>query len=199
MRLNCPCCATEFPIEAGMIDADGKRLAAIFAAMEPTLGRATIGYLRLFKPAKTALRTARAIKIVADLDAMVRVGSVCRDERGGLRRPATAAHWAAGIEQILIAPPNGLPLTNHHYLRAIVYGLADQADAVAERSRETVMRAGTHRAGPSPVVPREDPLTAELAHLKQIHGYGRLTDAEYQAKVIEARARFAPQPEAARG
>ena len=199
MRATCPCCSTEFPIEAGMIDADGKRLAAIFAAMEPTLGRATIGYLRLFKPAKTALRTARAVKIVAELDALVRVGNVCRDERGGLRRPATPATWAAGIEQILVAPPSGLPLTNHHYLRAIVYGLADQADAVAERARETVVRSGAHRAGPSPVVPREDPLKAELAYLKQMFDHDAYSKAEYDKKCAAAHVRHAKLQETARG
>lgn len=180
-----------------MLDADGKRLAAIFAAMEPVLGRATIGYLRLFKPPKTALRTARALKIVADLDAMVRVGTVCRDERGGLRRPATPATWAAGIEQILASPPSGLPLSNHNYLRATVYGLADQADAVAERARETVARAGQHR-GPSPAVPRGDPLADELAHLRTMREYGGMTDAEYDSRVEDARER-ARQREAANG
>lgn len=174
-----------------MIDADGKRLAAIFAAMEPVLGRATISYLRLFKPAKTALRTARAVKIVAELDALVRNGSVCRDERGGMRRPTTPALWAAGIEQILSSPPHGLPLANHHYLRAIVFGLADQADAVAERARETVVRSGTHRVGPSPVVPREDPLKAELAHLKQLYDHACYNKAEYDQKCDEARKRDA--------
>lgn len=173
-----------------MIDADGKRLAAIFAAMEPTLGRAAIGYLRMFKPAKTALRNARALKVVGELDALVRAGSVCRDERGGLRRPTTPATWAAGIEQILASPPKVLPLTGNNYLRSIVYGLADQADAVAERSREAVMRSGSHRAGVSPAVPREDPLKAALAHLAQLRDYGRLTPEDYAAQCAGARAKY---------
>lgn len=191
MRVTCPCCATEFPIEAGMLDADGKRLAALLAAMEPVLGRATLSYLRLFKPAKTALRTARAVKIVAELDALVRPGSVCRDERGGLRRPASPATWAAGIEQILAAPPHGLPLANHNYLRAIVFGLADAADAAAERQKEAALRVGKHRSGLSAngAPSREDPLTNELAWLRQQHAYGQLTAAELETKMRQARER----------
>jgi len=36
MHANFPCCATEFPINVEMIDADGKRVVGIFAATEPT-------------------------------------------------------------------------------------------------------------------------------------------------------------------
>ena len=32
MRLNCPCCGEQFPMEAGFQDDDGKRLAALGAA-----------------------------------------------------------------------------------------------------------------------------------------------------------------------
>jgi hypothetical protein len=190
MRVTCPCCATDFPLEAGMIDADGKRLAALLAAMDATLGRAVIGYLRLFKPAKTALRTVRAVRIVADLDALVRIGTVCADERAGIRRPALPATWAAGIEQLLASPPSGLPLTNHNYLRRVVFDLADRADAAAERSRHDAARNGQHRYGPSPAAPREDPLTSQLAYLRQMFDYGRMTREEYEQQCNEARAKF---------
>lgn len=172
-----------------MLDGDGKRLAAVLAGMDGTLGRAVIGYLRLFKPAKTALRTARAVKIVQELDALVRVGSVCQDERGGMRRPASPATWAAGIEQLLAVPPSGLPLTGHNYLRRVVFGLADQADAHAERVRHETMRTGQHR-GVSPPAPREDPLAAQLAYLRQQLDYGLLTQEQFREQEAAARAKF---------
>ena len=137
MRITCPNCAETYPIEAGFAAADGKRLAVQFAELEPVLARAVISYLRLFKPPKSALRTARAIKIIEELRALVEPGTVCRDERSGLRRPATQAMWAGGIDQMLATPGKlSLPLANHHYLRAIVFGIADQADAKTERARE---------------------------------------------------------------
>lgn len=148
MHLTCPSCNESFPIVAGFLEPDGKRFGMLLAGMDPALGRATVEYLALFTPAKQKLRLAKAVKLVAALDALVREGSVCRDERGGVRRPAAAAHWVAGIEQMLEQRARlTLPLTNHHYLRAIVYGLADQADAAAERQREAGKKAGRHLDG----------------------------------------------------
>ena len=42
MRLQCPCCGEQFPFEAGFADAEGKQLAALFADLEPRLGRAVL-------------------------------------------------------------------------------------------------------------------------------------------------------------
>jgi len=148
MHVTCPSCNESFPIVAGFLEPDGKRFGMLLAGMEPAVGRAVVEYLALFTPGKQRLRLARAVKLVAALDALVREGSVCRDERGGVRRPATAAHWVAGIEQMLEQRAKlTLPLANHHYLRAIVYGLADQADAAAERQREADKKAGRHLDG----------------------------------------------------
>lgn len=58
MQLQCPCCGEQFPIEAGFADADGKKLAAMLAGLDPKLGRAVLNYLRLFSPAKRGLRRA---------------------------------------------------------------------------------------------------------------------------------------------
>lgn len=140
MRATCPDCGTQGHIAAFLVEDEGKRLAAVLAGMAPDLGRSSIAYLGLFKPAKTALRLARAVKLLQDLDAMVATGSVCRDERG-LRRPATAATWAAGIEQMLAQRATlTLPLENHNYLRTVVFALADKADAAQERQRDEALR-----------------------------------------------------------
>ncbi len=185
MKLVCPNCHSRYPLAAGLAEDDGKRLAVLFAEMEPVLGRAAIGYLRLFRPPKTELRNARAIKIVEELLALVRTGSVCRDERNGLRRPATAALWAAGIEQMLALPGKlQLPLANHNYLRAIVWGLADAADAQAERARETTLRTSTRRG---PVAPRETKLQNTLAWLRQQLDLGAITAEEHDAQAAAAR------------
>ncbi len=185
MQLTCPTCAAEFPLDAGFIDSDGKRLAALFAAMEPVLGRAALTYLRLFKPPKNALRAARAAKIVQQLVALVDAGTVCRDERGGVRRQATHAMWAAGIDQMLDGKHKlELPLANHNYLRAVVFGLADQADADMERKMEMQMRAGNHRR----VEPEKaDPLRERLAWLKTQLDYGAITREEYDTQMLAAR------------
>lgn len=183
MQVTCPTCAVDFPIEAGFADADGKRLAALFADMEPTLGRAVLGYLRLFKPAKSGLRMARSIKLVQELLVLVNAGSVCRDERGGVRRPASPATWTAAIEQILATRDKlVLPLQNHNYLRAIAFAIADSADAAVERKTEADKRVGKVRHAPSVIT---DPKSEKLAFLKTQLGYGVLTPEEYERKVAE--------------
>lgn len=192
MRITCPGCQETYPIAAGFADDDGKRLAALFAELDPVLGRAVIAYLRLFKPAKTALRTARAIRIVEDLLILVRPGTVCRDERGGLRRPASAAVWASGIEQLLAAPGKlALPLSNHHYLRAIVFSLADQVDAAAERQREAGLRVGNRPVAPS--APRETPLQNQLAWLSNQLAIGAISAADHNAQADAARLKYGGQ------
>lgn len=192
MQVHCPCCGEAFPLEAGFMEADGKRLAALLAGMQPELGRAVIGYLRLFKPAKQALRTARAVKLVAALNALVETGDVCRDERGGVRRPATPAHWAQGMEQMLQQVGKlSLPLANHHYLRAIVYGLADAADAQAERAHEAALRQPSRIARPGRPEAPENKLTRELRYLEQLYSYGSISAEERDERARETRARLA--------
>ena len=191
MQVCCPSCGTDFPIEAGLLEGDGKRLAAVFAEMEPALGRAVLPYLRLFKPAKTALRMARAVAIARDLADLIAAGTVCRDERGGVRRPATAAHWVAGIEQMLAQRDRlELPLGNHHYLRAIVFGLADKADADAERTREKDAREGrgTGRAAAPAPSPVESALDNQIAYIRGLVRLDKMTAAEADQKIAQLRA-----------
>lgn len=145
MHVTCPTCSEAFPIAAGFQEADGKRFGVLLAGMEPALGRATVEYLSLFSPAKQKLRLSKAVKLVEALDVLVRTGIVCRDERTSASRPATVAMWVDGIQQMLAQRARlTLPLQNHHYLRSVVYGIADQADAQAERSAEANKRAGRH-------------------------------------------------------
>lgn len=191
MHVTCPSCNESFPIVAGFLEPDGKRFGMVLAGMEPVLGRAVVEYLALFSPGKQKLRLARAVKLVAALDALVREGTVCRDERAGVRRPATPAQWAAGIEQMLEQRGKlTLPLANHHYLRAIVYGIADQAGAAAEQARELAAKSGRRAVGPSPPTVTRDPLTEQLAYLDQMRAYGRLTEVEWDAERAKAFERY---------
>lgn len=184
MHVTCPSCNDSFPIVAGFLEGDGKRFGMALAGMEPALGRAVVEYLALFTPTKQKLRLARAVKLVTALDALVREGTVCRDERGGVRRPATAAHWVAGIEQMLEQRARlTLPLANHHYLRAIVYGLADQADAQAERQREADKKAGRHLQAGSSAGAVDT--TAGARRMAFVEAMGRI-DSDQVLKLIDA-------------
>lgn len=194
MHVTCPSCNDSFPIAAGFLEPDGKRLGMQLAGMEPALGRAVLEYLGLFSPTKQKLRLSKAVKLVAELDELVKAGTVCRDERMGVWRTCTAAQWVAGIEQMLEKRATlTLPLSNHNYLRAIVFGIADQADANAENRREANARVGHSKSrgtGISPPQPREDPLTNELKYLDQLRAYDQISDAEYDIRRAAAYERF---------
>lgn len=131
MQLTCPCCSEQFPFEAGLADAEGKQLAALFADMPTKLATAVLSYLRLFSPAKRSLRMSKASRLVSDLKQLVEAGSVTRDARTSDARRATPALWVAGIEQVIAQREKlTLPLENHHYLRVVVYGIASDPVAV---------------------------------------------------------------------
>lgn len=155
MQMQCPCCGEQFPFEAGFADADGKQLAALFAKLEPKLGRAVLNYLRLFSPAKRGLRMTKAIRIVEELLAVVESGQVQRDARTTESKPAPPRLWAAGIEQMIAQRDRlSLPLENHNYLRAVVFGIASdpvQVKAIApvkpSRSASTPQQAVQEEIG----------------------------------------------------
>lgn len=194
MRATCPECGAQAHLSAFFAEDDGKRLAALLADMVPELGRAVIAYLGLFKPLKSALRLARAVKLVQELVALVETGTVCRDERNGVRRPASPAMWAAGIEQMLAQRASlTLPLENHNYLRAVVFGLADKADAAVERQREEHARVGKHlQGGSGNAAPssQESKLANQLAWITQQLQYGYFTAEEAEAERTKAREKY---------
>jgi hypothetical protein len=129
MQLQCPCCGIQFPVEAGFADADGKRLAALLAGIEPKLARALIGYLRLFSPAKRGLRMTRAIRIVEELLELINAGAVQKDARTTIAKSAPPRLWLAGMEQMIAGRERlSLPLDNHNYLRAVVFAIASDPD-----------------------------------------------------------------------
>ena len=193
MKLTCPGCGEEFPIEAGLLEADGKRLAAMLGGLDPSMARAALAYLRLFKPAKTALRTVKALRVLQELLDLVRVGTVCRDERGGLHRPATAAMWIAAIDQMVdMGEKLSKPLGSHVYLRRVVFGLADAADAAAEKRRHDDARKGIRPTAPTTdPAPTRRTLDNELATLKLSRDVGHISRAEYDRRVADARQRHA--------
>lgn len=193
MRATCPDCGAQAHLAAFFAEDEGKRLAALLAEMPPELGRSVIGYLGLFKPAKTALRMARAVKLVEEVRDLVAAGSVCNDERGGVRRPAAPATWAAGIEQMLVQRASlTLPLASHGYLRQVVFGLADKADAAAERQREAAARTGRLRAytAANPATGGESPLEAQLRWIDQMLAVDGFTAEQAEEERAKARERY---------
>lgn len=194
MRATCPECGAQAHISAMFVEEDGKRLALIAADLGPELGRALLGYLGLFKPAKHSLRLARAVKLAQEVVELVNVGSVSKDDRGSVRRPASATHWAAGIETMLTQRSSlSLPLESHGYLRAVVFGLAEKADAFQERRRESEAKTGRHLSQPTGAVSsphQESKLETQLAYIDHMERMGQLTSEEATGQRQDAYTKF---------
>lgn len=180
----CTACGARQPLEAGFVIDDAKLLADVCAIMDPVMARPALAYLRLFRPAKTDLRLPRAVSILRELHVLARSGRVSADERSALERPATAAMWAAGIEHMLANPPSGPKLTNHNYLRKVVYDLANKQDAVAERQVE---QERSTPSGGSPPVPELSAVDSQVAWLSQQLRFGQISQAQYDAQLTSAR------------
>ncbi|MGO1000871.1 hypothetical protein [Lysobacter sp. CA196] len=148
VQMTCPCCFTEFPVEAGLAEADGKRLAAALGVLNPDLVRALFSYLRLHKPAQRALSQHKALNLANEFTEWVTSGEV---RRNGVSRPAPLAIWSQAIEQMSEGRANlRLPLKGHGYLLEVVFALADRADAEQERTREQRTREGRHLESSTP-------------------------------------------------
>lgn len=194
MRATCPECGAQAHISAMFVEEDGKRLAMIAAGLGPELGKVLLSYLGLFKPAKQGLRLARAVKLAQEVADLVATGSVYKDERSSLRRPATPSHWAAGMDTMLTQRSSlVLPLESHGYLRAVVYGLADKADAHQERKREAEARTGMHLSRPTGISEsphHESKLDTQLAYIDHMMRMGQITPEEANGQRQDAYEKF---------
>lgn len=133
MRLTCSACQAEQSLEV-MVgrEADARALAAFIEGNVP-LGAVLVRYIALFRPAKRRLSLARTVALFDELQPDLVRGAITRKGRDWAAPPEL---WRAAIDQVLANRDKGtlaLPLTGHGYLYEVLAGLADKAEAVAER------------------------------------------------------------------
>lgn len=147
MRLTCPACHAEQSLDAALgREADARAVAALVERSVP-LGAALVRYIGLFRPAKRRLGMDRMVALVMELLPDIERGAIARKGRDW---PVTAALWMAAFDQVLAARDKGtltLPLSSHGYLYEVLCGLADKAEAAAERQQED-QRRQRREAGP---------------------------------------------------
>lgn len=182
----CPSCGFSGDMEAFLTEVDAKRAIQCAATLDAGLGRVAMSYLRMFGVGRRGVTVRRAVKLLDELSDLVNTGSVCRDERGGIRRTTTPATWVAGIEQMLASPPNG-QLQNHHYLRAVVFAIADRADMSRVTGASDVAPVAPRRsAGPSPAAKPEDPVTTARKFARQMLEYGHFSHEQHDEHIAQA-------------
>lgn len=149
MKLRCPACHAEFPLEAAL-SADHARSAflAVLRLLGP-LGSGLAQYLSLFRPAKRALSFERIEKLVTELQPMLESKTVTRK---GVTYAAPTPVWQQAFAQLIELRDQGkleLPLTNHNFLVAVIAGIAAKAANQAELKHEQQLRSGSVRTNHS--------------------------------------------------
>ena len=131
MKITCPVCATSFPIEAGINDAQARKFSQLMGEVPPQMAHELIHYLTLFKPKQQGLRWARAVKILNELIEDIKREKIKHNGRDWSAPPAI---WKEAIEVMLSKQHElDLPMANHNYLYKIIAGLSDKIEAAQER------------------------------------------------------------------
>jgi hypothetical protein len=121
MRLGrCPVCHAHLHLDALVQDEAGRELLGLCATLPDDLGRALVGYLSLWRPARGDLDHARALKLAREVLALD-------------PDPARLAWALAETVESLRAKGEARRMTNHNYLRRVLEGMP-QAGAVVERA-----------------------------------------------------------------
>ena len=126
--------------------ADGGEYLQLFVQLPHVLQKPFLKYLSLFRPSSGCqMQSSKADRLTRDFLSMVAKGYV--SEKGKADRPCPPHVWAMGMERMQEqAATLTLPMKNHNYLRAIVWQLADQADAGRERQQHHEVATGESRA-----------------------------------------------------
>ena len=125
--LTCPACGSINSLEAHLAHSDGVRAVVAALQLGGALGRLVVGYLGLFKPAKSRLTPARQANILEELIPLINAAQFARN---GNTYTAPRDAWEAGLIAVTEQAAKGnvaAPLKNHNYLLQIMAGMLDQA------------------------------------------------------------------------
>lgn len=152
MLLTCPSCGAAASLEAWANDRDWRDLVALLPAIPASLQARAIAYVGLWRTGKRALRPARALKILSELQDLVAAGTIHWD--GGETRPAPVELWAQALDAVIERRPSAL--TNHNYLRHTAWEMAASLAAGEETRREIARRHRTAAEEPGEPASEED-------------------------------------------
>lgn len=140
--IACPTCGTELSLEHLVGHLDDEQAFSRLVALSVPMAHLVVQYIGLFAPPKQRLTLRKKVRLIAQLLPDLRRLAITHKGRDW---PAPLSNWGAAIEQMLAARTAGrldLPMSGHGYLYAILAGMADKAEAVAERETEAERRTG---------------------------------------------------------
>ncbi len=185
----CPVCRAEAGLELviyqAVDDVQARQMIEyLVKTYQPTLGAATLRYLRLHTPAKQRLSWGRARRVLGQLVDAMRSRKI---NRAGRDWPVAVEDWQAAFEVVFEAQDKGtlvLPLKDNAYLYAVLMRRVDKSEAIAEVKAELERRAGP-RDGRTHGAARIDAL-ARAVDTAARSVDGRAENAEDAARGVDA-------------
>lgn len=148
MKIVCPACAAEFDTDVAINEANARRFFALLKDFPAGYIGPLVQYLRLHKPARSALSWTKMLKLARELQPMV---AGARVTRNGSTWIAPLDLWVSCTESLITNRPQDLklPLKGNGYLLAVVSGQAEKAAAKTETrvENERKQRGVDHRRG----------------------------------------------------
>ena len=138
----CPVCQSELSLEQILGHLDDEQAFARLVALSVPSAHLVVRYIGLFTPEKQRLTLRKKVRLIQQLLPDLQRQAITHKGRDW---PAPLAYWGLAIEQMLATRSAGrldLPMTGHGYLYAVIAGMADKLEAVAERESEHVKRHG---------------------------------------------------------
>lgn len=111
---RCPICHSDIHLEALIEDDAGRELLGKISQLTHGCAQPMVGYLGLFKPVKSNLNNARALKIVSDVLELYPCSLLLAQALS-----ETVASLRKKRQQALQAGQKIEPLTNHNYLKSV--------------------------------------------------------------------------------
>ncbi|MDD7544501.1 hypothetical protein [Actinobacillus porcinus] len=134
MKVKCSACGAVHSLDALVANQAASDALNAALLVNGELGRALIGYLGLFRPAKSSLTFERVATILNELSPMITSGKIQRDGREFSAPPEA---WIYGINQMLASRQTlKLPMKSHGYLLEIIAGYKPAGTAVVLQSSE---------------------------------------------------------------
>lgn len=141
MNVQCPSCGAGMDLDVLLAHEDSRAALAKLAAMSLPLGKLTMQYIRLFKPATRQMSHSRTVALIEELLPDLKRGAFTR---AGREWAAPIESWKLAMERVLEQRDNGkltLPLKSHGYLLEVLMGMADKVEGQAEREAEAERRS----------------------------------------------------------
>lgn len=134
MKVKCSACGAVHSLDALVANQAASDALNAALMINGELGKALIGYLGLFRPAKTSLTFERVATLLNELTPMVTAGKIQRD---GREFPAPVESWIYAINQMLASRQTlKLPMKSHGYLLEIIASFKPASTAVVLQNSE---------------------------------------------------------------